>query len=177
MPSEKEEPSEEEEDILALIGKLDYPEITAFDYELEHLPEIWLEEEKALTAEMEKATPTETTAIQESTEATTAVPEEMYRTEESAPEQAPQEETVREPEREPIQEVPETVTPPAEVSPEKESFREETQQTEPAEEAQGTQQTATDPEKTPEKEEKNPLPEEEEKKAVQPLTMDLELID
>ncbi len=177
VPSEKEEPSEEEEDILALIGKLDYPEITAFDYELEHLPEIWLEEEKALTAEMEKAAPTETTAVQESTEATTAVPEEMYRTEESAPEQAPQEETVREPEREPIQEVPETVAPPAEVSPEEESRPEEAQQAEPAEEVQETQQMAAAPEKGPEKEEENPLPEEEEKKAVQPLTMDLELID
>ena len=156
---------------------MDYPEITAFDYELEHLPEIWLEEEKALTAEMEKAAPTETTAVQESTEATTAVPEEMYRTEESAPEQAPQEETVREPEREPIQEVPETVAPPAEVSPEEESRPEEAQQAEPAEEVQETQQMAAAPEKVPEKEEEKPLPEEEEKKAVQPLTMDLELID
>lgn len=36
----------EEEDIMSLIGKLDYPEITAFDYELEHLPEIEPEEEK-----------------------------------------------------------------------------------------------------------------------------------
>lgn len=31
---------EPEEDILSLIGKLDYPEITSFDYELEQLPEI-----------------------------------------------------------------------------------------------------------------------------------------
>ncbi len=31
---------EQQEDILSLIGKLDYPEISAFDYELEHLPEI-----------------------------------------------------------------------------------------------------------------------------------------
>lgn len=36
---------ETEEDILSLIGKLDYPEITAFDYELEQLPEIKPEEE------------------------------------------------------------------------------------------------------------------------------------
>lgn len=37
-------PTEPEEDILSLIGKLDYPEISAFDYELEHLPEIQPEE-------------------------------------------------------------------------------------------------------------------------------------
>ncbi len=177
VPPEKGEPMEEEEDILALIGKLDYPEITAFDYELEHLPEIWIEEEKALTAEMEKAARTETAAVPESAEATTSVPQETHWTEESTPEQAPQAEPEREPEREPIQEAPERVTPPAEVSPESESLREETQQTEPAEEAQGTQQTAAAPEKTPEKEEEYPLPEEEEKKAAQPLTMDLELID
>ncbi len=42
-----EQPTEEtQEDILSLIGKLDYPEITAFDYELEQLPEIKPEEEK-----------------------------------------------------------------------------------------------------------------------------------
>lgn len=35
-----------EEDIMALIGKLDYPEITAFDYELDQLPEIKPEEEE-----------------------------------------------------------------------------------------------------------------------------------
>lgn len=35
-----------EEDLLALIGKLDYPEISAFDYELEHLPPIQPEKEK-----------------------------------------------------------------------------------------------------------------------------------
>lgn len=39
--SETTDTSEQaKEDILSLIGKLDYPEITAFDYELEHLPEI-----------------------------------------------------------------------------------------------------------------------------------------
>lgn len=40
-----------EEDILELIGKLDYPEISAFDYELESLPEIKADQEIAVTAE------------------------------------------------------------------------------------------------------------------------------
>lgn len=78
-PVQSEEPAkeapqeeEEEEDILALIGKLDYPEITAFDYELEHLPEIWLEEEKALTAELEKASCTEPETVPESAPAETS---------------------------------------------------------------------------------------------------------
>lgn len=73
-PAQPEEPAEkapreeeEEEDILALIGKLDYPEITAFDYELEHLPEIWIEEEKALTAELEKVSCTKSETAPEST--------------------------------------------------------------------------------------------------------------
>lgn len=37
------------EDILSLIGKLEYPDITAFDYELEHLPEIETEEKEIET--------------------------------------------------------------------------------------------------------------------------------
>lgn len=47
-PQELTEESKEEsqEDIMAMIGKLDYPEITAFDYELEQLPEIQPEEKK-----------------------------------------------------------------------------------------------------------------------------------
>lgn len=36
-----------EEDIMSMIGKLDYPEISAFEYELDHLPEIRPEEEPA----------------------------------------------------------------------------------------------------------------------------------
>lgn len=40
-----------EEDILELIGKLDYPEISAFDYELESLPEIKADQVIAVTAE------------------------------------------------------------------------------------------------------------------------------
>lgn len=38
---------EAEEDILSLIGKLEYPEVTAFDYELEQLPELKEQEENA----------------------------------------------------------------------------------------------------------------------------------
>lgn len=46
------EPAEKmEEDILALIGKLDYPEITAFDYELDHLPEIKSDEDISIATE------------------------------------------------------------------------------------------------------------------------------
>lgn len=41
---------ENKEDIMSLIGKLDYPEISAFDYELEQLPEI-------KPKDKEKATP------------------------------------------------------------------------------------------------------------------------
>lgn len=41
-----EEEEQPEEDILSLIGQLDCPEITAFDYELESLPEIEPEKEK-----------------------------------------------------------------------------------------------------------------------------------
>lgn len=37
------------EDILSLIGKLEYPDITAFDYELDHLPEIETEEKEIET--------------------------------------------------------------------------------------------------------------------------------
>lgn len=44
-PEETPEQPEPEEDIMKLIGKLDYPEITAFDYELDHLPEIQPEPE------------------------------------------------------------------------------------------------------------------------------------
>mgnify|MGYP000537245068 FL=1 len=36
---------------MILIGKLDYPEITAFDYELEHLPEIKPEDQEVATEE------------------------------------------------------------------------------------------------------------------------------
>lgn len=45
-PSLSGHAEKEEEDILSLIGKLDYPEVTAFDYELDHLPEIEAENEK-----------------------------------------------------------------------------------------------------------------------------------
>ena len=38
-------------DIMTLIGKLDYPEITAFDYELEHLPELKPEDQEVATEE------------------------------------------------------------------------------------------------------------------------------
>ena len=38
-------------DIMTLIGKLDYPEITAFDYELEHLPEIKPEDQEVAAEE------------------------------------------------------------------------------------------------------------------------------
>ena len=38
-------------DIMTLIGKLDYPEITAFDYELERLPELKPEDQKVATEE------------------------------------------------------------------------------------------------------------------------------
>jgi cell division transport system ATP-binding protein len=36
---------------MTLIGKLDYPEITAFDYELEHLPELKPEDQEVATEE------------------------------------------------------------------------------------------------------------------------------
>ena len=36
---------------MTLIGKLDYPEITAFDYELEHLPEIKPEDQEVAAEE------------------------------------------------------------------------------------------------------------------------------
>ena len=39
------------EDIMTLIGKLDYPEITAFDYELDHLPEIRPEDQEVAAQE------------------------------------------------------------------------------------------------------------------------------
>ena len=38
-------------DIMTLIGKLDYPEITAFDYELEHMPELKPEDQEVATEE------------------------------------------------------------------------------------------------------------------------------
>ena len=38
-------------EIMTLIGKLDYPEITAFDYELEHLPELKPEDQEVATEE------------------------------------------------------------------------------------------------------------------------------
>lgn len=51
------EPAEKmEEDILALIGKLDYPEITTFDYELDHLPEIKSDEDVSIVTQ-ESASP------------------------------------------------------------------------------------------------------------------------
>lgn len=43
-PASTVNPETPQEDILSLIGKLDYPEVTAFDYELEQLPEIKTEE-------------------------------------------------------------------------------------------------------------------------------------
>ncbi len=45
----------QQEDILSLIGKLDYPEISAFDYELEHLPEIEPEEKEKTEQKTEEA--------------------------------------------------------------------------------------------------------------------------
>lgn len=54
VPQQTAETTEpEEEDIMALIGKLDYPEITAFEYELDHLPEIQPEEEEPKATEPE----------------------------------------------------------------------------------------------------------------------------
>lgn len=46
--------SEEEEDILAQIGKLDYPEITSFDYELEQQPDTPQVEETPATSDSKK---------------------------------------------------------------------------------------------------------------------------
>lgn len=51
-------PETTDEDILSLIGKLDYPDITAFDYELDHLPEIETEE-KEIGTEQSQAQPEE----------------------------------------------------------------------------------------------------------------------
>lgn len=47
-----------DEDILSLIGKLEYPDITAFDYELDHLPEIETEE-KEIETKLSQAQPEE----------------------------------------------------------------------------------------------------------------------
>ncbi len=44
------------EDIMTLIGKLDYPEITAFDYELDHLPEIKPEDQEVAAQETSTTT-------------------------------------------------------------------------------------------------------------------------
>lgn len=42
----------ETEDIMTLIGKLDYPEVSAFDYELDHLPEIKPEDQEVTAKEI-----------------------------------------------------------------------------------------------------------------------------
>lgn len=52
-------PPDKEEDIMSLIGKLDYPEITAFDYEMEHLPEIDTEEKIVVAIDEPESLPIE----------------------------------------------------------------------------------------------------------------------
>lgn len=47
---------ENKEDIMSLIGKLDYPEISAFDYELEQLPEIKPKDKEKATPEQVSVT-------------------------------------------------------------------------------------------------------------------------
>ena len=56
-----EEAESSEENIMALIGKLDYPEITAFDYELDHLPELKPEEEEQQPVQEQLQTETQIT--------------------------------------------------------------------------------------------------------------------
>ncbi len=59
---------ENQEDIMSLIGKLDYPEISAFDYELEQLPEI-------KSKDKEEATPEQIPVTESSKEEVLALPE------------------------------------------------------------------------------------------------------
>ena len=62
---------ESDEDILALIGKLDYPEIFAFDYELEQLPEI--DSEEPAVSQEETATVPESEETTEKTNPETEI--------------------------------------------------------------------------------------------------------
>ncbi|MDE5611639.1 MAG: ATP-binding cassette domain-containing protein [Odoribacter sp.] len=177
QPETTEEPlrtppiEELDEDIMALIGKLDNPEIFAFDYELDQLPEIDSKETDALQEETKPLPEPEATIKELPAETPPPVlansaPEETIDPTETSQEtpSAPQEEII--PETQPETTAEQDTTPVVE----EQATEETTEQTD--NEAQHT----NIPENLPDFVQQT-LPEEEKQHKNMPPAMDLELID